>query len=144
MSNPLLLDEQLCFPFYSISREITRRYRPLLEPLGLTYPQYLVMLVLWEEDQQSLKAVGERLHLDSGTLTPLLKKLEAAELIRRIRNKEDERHIEITLTDKGQALREQAEQVPLALVETLGVSEEDLERVKQTLNQLVIKMNGTE
>lgn len=144
MSNPLLLDEQLCFPFYSISREITRRYRPLLEPLGLTYPQYLVMLVLWEEDQQSLKAVGERLHLDSGTLTPLLKKLEASELVRRIRNKEDERHIQITLTDKGRALREQAEQVPLALKETLGVSEEELERVKQTLNQLVIKMNGTE
>lgn len=144
MSNPLLLDEQLCFPFYSISREITRRYRPLLEPLGLTYPQYLVMLVLWEEDQQSLKAVGERLHLDSGTLTPLLKKLEASELVRRIRNKEDERHIQITLTDKGRALREQAEQVPLALKETLGVSEEELERVKQTLNQLVINMNGTE
>ena len=109
MSNPLSLDEQLCFPFYSISREITKRYRPLLEPLGLTYPQYLVMLVLWEEDQQSLKAVGERLHLDSGTLTPLLKKLEAAELVRRVRNKEDERHIEITLTAKGWALREQAE-----------------------------------
>ncbi|WP_276529480.1 MarR family winged helix-turn-helix transcriptional regulator [Exiguobacterium oxidotolerans] len=144
MSNPLSLDEQLCFPFYSISREITRRYRPLLEPLGLTYPQYLVMLVLWEEDQQSLKAVGERLHLDSGTLTPLLKKLEASELIRRVRNKQDERHIEITLTDKGHMLREQAELVPLALKETLGVSEEDLERVKQTLNQLVIKMNGTE
>ena len=110
MPNPLLLEEQLCFPFYAISREITKRYRPLLEPLGLTYPQYLVMLVLWEQDQQSLKAVGERLHLDSGTLTPLLKKLEASGLVERVKNPADERHIQITLTADGQALRKELEQ----------------------------------
>jgi len=144
MPNPLLLEEQLCFPFYAISREITKRYRPLLEPLGLTYPQYLVMLVLWEQDQQSLKAVGERLHLDSGTLTPLLKKLEASGLVERVKNPEDERHIQITLTTDGQALRKEAEQIPLALKELLGVSDEDLELVKQTLNRLTIKMNGTD
>ena len=144
MSNPLLLEEQLCFPFYAISREITKRYRPLLEPLGLTYPQYLVMLVLWEQDQQSLKAVGERLHLDSGTLTPLLKKLEASGLVERVKNPADERHIQITLTADGQALRKEAEQIPLALKELLGVSDEDLELVKQTLNRLTIKMNGTD
>ncbi|OIN66128.1 MarR family transcriptional regulator [Exiguobacterium sp. KRL4] len=144
MSNPLLLEEQLCFPFYAISREITKRYRPLLEPLGLTYPQYLVMLVLWEKDRQSLKAVGERLHLDSGTLTPLLKKLEASGVIERIKNPADERHIQITLTEKGNSLRHEAEQIPLALKELLGVSEEDFELVKQTLNRLAIKMNGTD
>ncbi|MDW2886002.1 MarR family winged helix-turn-helix transcriptional regulator [Exiguobacterium artemiae] len=144
MPNPLLLEEQLCFPFYAISREITKRYRPLLEPLGLTYPQYLVMLVLWEQDQQSLKAVGERLHLDSGTLTPLLKKLEASGLVERVKNPADERHIQITLTADGQALRKEAEQIPLALKELLGVSDEDLELVKQTLNRLTIKMNGTD
>jgi len=139
--NPLALDEQLCFPFYAISREITRRYRPLLEPLGLTYPQYLVMLVVWEEEGQSLKAIGERLHLDSGTLTPLLKKLEAAELLRRVRKPEDERHIQIFLTDTGRALRTQAESVPLDLVRTLDVDEEDLQVVKAALNRLVMKMS---
>lgn len=144
MPNPLLLEEQLCFPFYAISREITKRYRPLLEPLGLTYPQYLVMLVLWEQDQQSLKAVGERLHLDSGTLTPLLKKLEASGLVERVKDPKDERHIQITLTADGKALRTEAEQIPLALKELLGVSDEDLELVKQTLNRLTIKMNGTD
>ncbi|MEW8975125.1 MAG: MarR family transcriptional regulator [Exiguobacterium sp.] len=139
--NPLALDEQLCFPFYAISREITRRYRPLLEPLGLTYPQYLVMLVVWEEEGQSLKAIGERLHLDSGTLTPLLKKLEAADLLRRVRKPEDERHIQIFLTDDGRALRKQAETVPLDLVRTLDVDEEDLQVVKAALNRLVMKMS---
>ncbi len=139
--NPLALDEQLCFPFYAISREITRRYRPLLEPLGLTYPQYLVMLVVWEEEGQSLKAIGERLHLDSGTLTPLLKKLEAADLLRRVRKPEDERHIQIFLTDSGRALRKQAETVPLDLVQTLDVDEEDLRVVKAALNRLVMKMS---
>ncbi|MGX9807688.1 MarR family winged helix-turn-helix transcriptional regulator [Exiguobacterium acetylicum] len=139
--NPLALDEQLCFPFYAISREITRRYRPLLEPLGLTYPQYLVMLVVWEEEGQSLKAIGERLHLDSGTLTPLLKKLEAADLLRRVRKPEDERHIQIFLTDAGRALRTRAESVPLDLVRTLDVDEEDLQVVKAALNRLVMKMS---
>ena len=139
--NPLALDEQLCFPFYAISREMTRRYRPLLEPLGLTYPQYLVMLVVWEEEGQSLKAIGERLHLDSGTLTPLLKKLEAADLLRRVRKPEDERHIQIFLTDAGRALRTQAESVPLDLVRTLDVDEEDLQIVKAALNRLVMKMS---
>lgn len=139
--NPLALDEQLCFPFYAISREITRRYRPLLEPLGLTYPQYLVMLVVWEEEGQSLKAIGERLHLDSGTLTPLLKKLEAADLLRRFRKPEDERHIQIFLTDAGRALRTRAESVPLDLVRTLDVDEEDLQVVKAALNRLVMKMS---
>lgn len=139
--NPLALDEQLCFPFYAISREITRRYRPLLEPLGLTYPQYLVMLVVWEEEGQSLKAIGERLHLDSGTLTPLLKKLEAVDLLRRVRKPEDERHIQIFLTDDGRALRKQAETVPLDLIRTLDVDEEDLQVVKAALNRLVMKMS---
>ncbi|UKS57571.1 MarR family winged helix-turn-helix transcriptional regulator [Exiguobacterium acetylicum] len=139
--NPLALDEQLCFPFYAISREITRRYRPLLEPLGLTYPQYLVMLVVWEEEGQSLKEIGERLHLDSGTLTPLLKKLEAADLLRRVRKPEDERHIQIFLTDAGRALRTHAESVPLDLVRTLDVDEEDLQVVKAALNRLVMKMS---
>src|ERR1041384_1335885 len=102
---PLRLDNQICFAVYSAAHAFNRVYKPLLDKLGLTYPQYLVMLVLWERDGVPLKDIGERLFLDSGTLTPLLKRLESAELIKRTRNAKDERQGLIALTSKGETLR---------------------------------------
>ena len=108
-ADPLLqLDNQICFAVYSAAHAFNRVYKPLLDRLGLTYPQYLVMLVLWERDDVPVKDIGERLFLDSGTLTPLLKRLEAAQLIKRTRSTEDERQVLIALTPQGQALREKA------------------------------------
>lgn len=107
--HPLLsLGNQLCFAAYSTSHAFTKVYAPLLEPLGLTYPQYLVMLVLWEQDEISVKDIGAKLYLDSGTLTPLLKRLESAELLTRVRDKNDERKVIITLTEKGRNLSKDA------------------------------------
>ena len=108
----LRLDQQLCFAVYSASLAMTRLYQPLLDPLGLTYPQYLVMLVLWETDAITVSQLGDRLMLDSGTLTPLLKRLEAAGQVRRARDTVDERRVIVTLTDSGWALKHKAESVP--------------------------------
>jgi DNA-binding MarR family transcriptional regulator len=104
----LSLDEQLCFAAYTVSQAFNRVYRPLLDPLGLTYPQYLVLLVLWEGDNITIGDIGARIHLDSGTLTPLLKRLEANGLVNRQRNPEDEREVRISLTPAGKALRRKA------------------------------------
>ena len=113
--DPLSLDQQLCFALYSASRAMTRAYGPLLEPLGITYPQYLVLLVLWERDAASVKELGERLALDSGTLTPLLKRLEQRGLVARARDVDDERVVRVRLTKDGRALRAQARRVPAEL-----------------------------
>jgi DNA-binding MarR family transcriptional regulator len=123
--SPLLLDDQLCFALYSASRAVTRAYGPLLEPLGLTYPQYVTMLVLWEHDDLSVSEIGERLLLDSGTLTPLLKRLEQQELVRRTRSADDERVVRIELTPKGRALRKKAVGVPEALACSAGFDATD-------------------
>ncbi|MFO0552821.1 MAG: MarR family transcriptional regulator [Polyangiaceae bacterium] len=114
------LDQQLCFALYSASRAFTRAYAPLLEPLGLTYLQYVVMLVLWERDDLSVKALGERLSLDSGTLTPLLKRLESAGFVERARSREDERVVRIKLTRAGRALEPAARAVPIELLRRAG------------------------
>ena len=108
----LLLDNQLCFALYSTSLAMTRLYKPLLEALGLTYPQYLVMLVLWERDGLMVSELGERLSLDSGTLTPLLKRLQATGLLTRLRDVEDERRVHITLTTAGRRLKTRAAKIP--------------------------------
>jgi MarR family transcriptional regulator, organic hydroperoxide resistance regulator len=108
----LQLDHQLCFALYSASLAMTKLYKPLLEELGLTYPQYLAMLVLWETDGVTVSELGERLHLDSGTLTPLLKRLEAAELVTRLRDVEDERRVLIRLTAAGRKLKTRAARLP--------------------------------
>ncbi|NDP64767.1 MarR family transcriptional regulator [Polaromonas sp.] len=108
----LLLDHQLCFALYSTSLAMTRLYKPLLDGLGITYPQYLALLVLWERDGLSVSELGERLFLDSGTLTPLLKRLESAGLVSRLRAVEDERRVHITLTPAGRALKAQAASIP--------------------------------
>ncbi|WP_395058969.1 MarR family winged helix-turn-helix transcriptional regulator [Polaromonas sp.] len=108
----LKLDNQLCFALYSTSLAMTKLYKPLLDELGLTYPQYLAMLVLWEQDGLMVSEIGERLYLDSGTLTPLLKRLESANLISRIRAVEDERRVHITLTASGRKLKAKAAKIP--------------------------------
>jgi DNA-binding MarR family transcriptional regulator len=116
----LLLDRQLCFALYSASLAMTKLYKPLLEPLGLTYPQYLVMLVLWEGDGITVSQLGERLALDSGTLTPLLKRLEALGHLQRLRDAADERRVLLQLTTQGRVLRTQAKRVPAAVAQASG------------------------
>jgi MarR family transcriptional regulator, organic hydroperoxide resistance regulator len=120
----LALDSQLCFALYSASLAMTKTYKPLLEKLGLTYPQYLVMLVLWQENGLLVKAIGEKLFLDSGTLTPLLKRLEASGLIVRTRDLEDERQVRITLSREGRALKRRAQDIPNQVLCASGQSEQ--------------------
>ncbi|HAS74409.1 MAG TPA: MarR family transcriptional regulator, partial [Clostridiales bacterium UBA8960] len=117
----LKLKNQLCFPLYAVSKEVTRLYKPFLDPLNLTYTQYITMMVLWENDNINVKTLGEKLYLDSGTLTPLLKKLETQGLVERIRNKDNERSVNITLTERGLALRESALNVPKQIMGCLKV-----------------------
>jgi MarR family transcriptional regulator, organic hydroperoxide resistance regulator len=138
----LLLGNQLCFAIYSTAHAFNRVYKPLLGRLGLTYPQYLVMLVLWERDGLPVKDVGERLFLDSGTLTPLLKRLEAAELIKRTRSTEDERQVLIALTSRGQALREKARAVPQAILAAPACSVTELSAMKNELIALRDQLNA--
>lgn len=116
----LALDNQLCFALYAATRAMTQRYRPMLERIGLTYPQYLVMLVLWDDGPSTVSQIGGRLRLDSGTLSPLLKRLEGHGLITRSRRTDDERGVDISLTPKGRALRTRAESVPLEMCAVLG------------------------
>jgi DNA-binding MarR family transcriptional regulator len=138
---PLMLDNQLCFAVYSTAHAFNRVYKPLLDRLGLTYPQYLVMLVLWERDDVPVKDIGERLFLDSGTLTPLLKRLEAAELIRRTRSANDERQVLITLTSQGQALREKAKAVPQGILAASACPVGELVALKNDIVALRDKLN---
>lgn len=136
-ASPLLqLDRQLCFALYSASLAMTKTYKPLLDQLGLTYPQYLVMLVLWEQDDRAVKEIGELLHLDSGTLTPLLKRMEAAGLVHRQRDSKDERSVRIRLSDDGRALHERAAEIPLQIFCASGLQPEQLENLRVALNQL--------
>jgi DNA-binding MarR family transcriptional regulator len=132
----LALDNQLCFAVYAAAHAFGRTYRPLLEKLGLTYPQYLVMLVLWERDGLTVKAIGERLGLDSGTLTPLLKRLAAAGLVARDRDAEDERQVRITLTAAGRALRAKAAGLPPIIAGRLGLDVSDLKRLRREIDGL--------
>jgi DNA-binding MarR family transcriptional regulator len=129
----LRLDNQICFAVYSTAHAFTQVYKPLLDRLGLTYPQYLVMLALWERDGVPLKEIGERLFLDSGTLTPLLKRLEAAGLLKRSRSTEDERQVRITLTAQGQALKDRARSVPLSILDASSCSVAELSAVRNEI-----------
>ncbi|MDO8401759.1 MAG: MarR family transcriptional regulator [Bradyrhizobium sp.] len=138
---PLMLGNQLCFAVYSTAHAFNRAYKPLLDRLGLTYPQYLVMLVLWERDGVPVKDIGERLMLDSGTLTPLLKRLEAAELVKRTRSTEDERQVLIALTPRGQALKEKARAVPEAILAASNCSVAELLAMKNELIGLRDRLN---
>ncbi|MFC9997089.1 MarR family winged helix-turn-helix transcriptional regulator [Nocardia sp. NPDC127526] len=136
IDDPLRLDRQVCFALAVANRAVLAVYRPLLEPMGLTHPQYLVMLALWGEAPMSVKDIGEAIQLDSPTLSPLLKRLEAAGLITRRRDSHDERNLVIDLTDAGRALRIEAERIPPAVVERLGVSLADLEELRDVLTRV--------
>ncbi|WP_088279450.1 MarR family winged helix-turn-helix transcriptional regulator [Ideonella sp. A 288] len=132
----LALDHQLCFALYSASLAMTKAYKPLLEPLGLTYPQYLAMLVLWEGDGLTVSQLGDRLTLDSGTLTPLLKRLEALGLVRRLRDATDERRVLLQLTPDGRKLKSRAVKVPQAMACATACDLTELARLSAQLRQL--------
>lgn len=132
----LKLDHQLCFALYSSSLAMTKLYKPMLEPLGLTYPQYLAMLVLWEDDGLAVSELGHRLQLDSGTLTPLLKRLESSGLLQRRRDSADERRVLLQLTPAGRALKARAAKVPPQVLCASGCSLEELAALTQRLKQL--------
>jgi len=132
----LALDQQVCFALYTASRAVTARYRPLLDELGITYPQYLVLLVLWERDARTVKELGAALRLDSSTLSPLLKRLEAAGLVARARRSDDERSVTVRLTEAGGALRERAGAVPARLVCDGGLDIGELDALRETLVRL--------
>ncbi len=132
----LRLDSQLCFALYSSSLAMTKLYKPLLAPLGLTYPQYLVLLVLWEQDGQTVSALGERLSLDSGTLTPLLKRMEHAELLTRARDALDERRVLVHLSAKGRGLKAPARRIPETLACASACSLDELQSLTQRLQAL--------
>ena len=138
----LLLDNQICFAVYSAAHAFNRVYKPLLDRLGLTYPQYLVMLVLWERDGVPVRDIGECLFLDSGTLTPLLKRLETAGLVRRTRSTEDERQVLIDLTPQGQALKEKARAVPQSILEASDCSVTELVALKSEIVSLRDRLNA--
>lgn len=133
----LALDRQLCFALVVASRNVIGMYRPVLEPLGLTHPQYLVMLSLWEEDGMSVSALAKRLSLEPATLSPLVKRLEGSGHVRRERRADDERTVGVWLTDEGRALRERATTVPTSIIGALGWSIEDLEALRGTLTRLL-------
>ena len=137
MKDFLKLDSQVCFPIYALSREITNLYRPILEQLELTYPQYLVLLVLWEFEEQTVNQIGQKLQLDNGTLTPLLKRLEQKGLLTRTRSIADERVVIVALTNKGQSIKEKAECIPEQLVKALGLPIDDLIQLKNIVEKIV-------
>ena len=140
----VLLEDQLCFALYAASRALTARYRPQLDEIGLTYPQYLVMMLLWEEDNQTVGQLGTRLNLDSGTLSPLLKRLTAAGLVTRHRRVEDERSVAIALTDKGRGLREKAYAISEEMIGAIGFDTGEFAELKERLRQLTERVNRGE
>ena len=137
MKENLKLENQLCFPIYALSRQITALYRPYLDKLGLTYPQYLVLMVLWEQKSATVKKLGELLLLDSGTLTPLLKRMEVNKLLKRNRSDEDERVVEISITEKGKALEKEAEAIPPLMKQHLKMTDEQLEQMREQINKIL-------
>ncbi|CAL99540.1 MarR family transcriptional regulator [Saccharopolyspora erythraea NRRL 2338] len=138
----LTLDRQVCFALYSASRAFTNLYRPFLADLGLTYPQYLVMLVLWEREPVSVKDLGAALRLDSGTLSPLLKRLESAGLVTRVRSAGDERSVEVALTGDGRDLRRRAEHVPASMLCATGMPVDELDALRDTLDRLTAQVDA--
>ena len=136
------IDKFLCFSVYSAGHAFNRVYKPMLDALGLTYPQYLVMVALWQDDKQSVRSIGEKMYLESSTLTPLLKRLEANGLVTRKRDPKDERSVRISLTDKGKELRKQAEDVPLCVFEATGLDIETAKRLVRDLRALRDRLDG--
>ncbi|WP_413513129.1 MarR family winged helix-turn-helix transcriptional regulator [Myroides odoratus] len=139
MNDPLDLKNQVCFPIYALAKVVVNQYRPLLEALDITYPQYLVLLVLWSEKEQTVGQIGEQLSLDSGTLTPLLKRMEQKGIVVRKRSVEDERVVKLSLTEKGLLLKEQAKEIPCKLMNSMQVSEEDVLELKRVITKILKK-----
>lgn len=133
----LRLAQQLCFPLYAASKEVIRNYKPLLDTLDLTYTQYITMMVLWEEGELNVKSLGERLLLDSGTLTPMLKKLEAKGYITRKRAQEDERNLSVSITDEGLKLQDKALSVPAHMRECMQLSDDEIKTLYDLLYRLI-------
>ena len=140
----LKLDNQLCFPLYAVSKEIVRRYTPFLNEIDLTYTQYIAMMVMWEHREMSVKELGKKLLLDSGTLTPLLKTLEKKELVTRVRSREDERFLVVSITDKGMKLREKAVDIPAKIGGCVQLSKEEAVQFYATLRKLLSQFDGQE
>ena len=143
-NNPLLLENQLCFPLYACAKEVIRRYREPLEPLGLTYTQYLVMMTLWEYGGMTEGELGKILHLESGTLTPVLKRLEKQGLLTRARLESNERKLFLQLTEKGHAMKRPAEAVPAAMRCCIPLEDEELQMLKSILSKAVTRMHELE
>tara|TARA_X000000950_G_scaffold209987_1_gene252491 strand:+ start:219 stop:650 length:432 start_codon:yes stop_codon:yes gene_type:complete len=143
MDRPLKIDELLCFSVYSVNHAISRLYRPLLAPLGLTYPQYLVLVALWDRDARRVNELGADLQLDTNTLTPLLKRMEAAELLTRQRNPEDERSLIVSLTDKGRALQDKAGELTSCVLEAMGGDIAELADLRNRLQALRDRLDAT-
>ena len=142
--NKLLLDSQVCFPLYALSRQVTAQYRPFLEKLDLTYPQYLVLLLLWESDNRTVGEIGERLLLDSGTLTPLLKRMEQKGLLTRNRNPDDERQVTLLLTESGRTMQNQAMEIPDQLQESLHLDTQQLVALRDQLQTILHQLTSTD
>ncbi len=140
----LKLENQLCFPLYACSKEIVRRYKTYLDRLDLTYTQYIVMMVMWEEKELNVKELGDKLFLDSGTLTPVLKKLEAKGYVTRERSKIDERTLIVTLTESGKELREKAVDIPVGMRGCLKLSDEEMIQLRTMLNKILSDMGDVE
>lgn len=135
--DPLKLENQLCFPLYSAAKEVVRRYRPFLDSLGLTYTQYITMMVMWEHKSLSVGRIGELVNLDSGTLTPMLKKMEAAGLVKRCRSKADERELIVSITEKGEQLRTQALDIPAKMGSCTSLTMEEALQLRTLLAKLI-------
>jgi MarR family transcriptional regulator, organic hydroperoxide resistance regulator len=142
MTDAPRLNHQVCFALYSASRAATAVYRPVLEELGLTYPQYLVMLVLWESEPRGVKELGDELGLDSGTVSPLLKRLESLGLVERRRSGEDERRVAIHLTPAGHGLSGKAGAIPRRLADAAGLTDQELDQLRDTLGRLTAALHG--
>ncbi|WP_209576537.1 MULTISPECIES: MarR family winged helix-turn-helix transcriptional regulator [unclassified Sphingobacterium] len=137
MDDLLKLDKQLCFSVYVLHREIMQQYRAILEEIDLTYPQYITMMALWENDEQTVNQLGSKLFLDNGTLTPLLKRLEAKALLTRTRSKSDERVVKIKLTKQGLLLKEKASCIPMQIFQTLNLEYDDMVQLKSLADKIV-------
>ena len=133
----LSLSKQLCFPLYACSREMIKLYKPWLDELGLTYTQYITMMVLWEHKAMTVKALGHELYLDSGTLTPLLKKLEEKGLVNRRRSDQDERNLIVTITDAGEAMKDRALHIPAEMTKCINLPKEDIRNLYRMLHQML-------
>ena len=140
-NNILSLDNQICFPLYACSKEIIKKYKPYLDKLNLTYTQYITMLVLWENNEINVKALGEKIYLDSGTLTPLLKKLESKGYIVRLKNNKDGRNLVIRITNKGIELRDRAKSIPESIGKCINISKKDAFNLYQILHRILGEIN---